>query len=516
MVNEWIIWGLGVFCFAGIIIWYRHSKRETHFLKALIRLIQEQQAQDSPSLRQQQDAMLKVSSAAADKTSASKKLPLQRIPKKFAPLYDQLDQLFLGQSKLNNKDKLTGLPNRLGVKSYLAGLSPLEQGSLVLIDIYRFRFVNDLFGFTVGDSLLKRVSARLVALKPHVLYLARMNEDEFLLHLDTPQTDCELLALREHLQAPYDAEGSTIAIQVQMGVVDLRLFNADVSTLLRRLDLSVIKAKASKPFIAHYAKGDDSTQKRALGIIHHLPKALAQGELYMVYQPKLTVISGEYRQVEALMRWQHFELGNISPAEFIPLMEHAGMIDLVSHWALEQVISQQAKWTKAGISLQVAVNLSTQDMVSETLCEDIQVMLARYHVPATALSIEITESHIMDDMELAVTAINKLKQIGVDVAIDDFGTGHSSLAYLKRFPVDEVKIDKAFLDDLLIDKRAAHIMESSIALAKGLGFSVTVEGVETEVISRALIEMGVDKIQGDYYYKAMTAAEIETKILVKT
>lgn len=494
METDWHYWILWLFCIAGIIIWYRHKKRETAFLQHL--LSQLQQRRDKLAIKPLADSQWRVISS-------------DKIPKKYVQLYHELQRFIFELPGPSDRDKLTGLPNRLGVKSRLSGLSTIKQGSLLLIDIYRFRFVNDLFGFSVGDELLKQVSKRLIGPDSQGAYVARMNEDEFLLYFEAQQSESILLALRDRLQTPYEIEGSTISVQIQMGVVDLNLHHTHVSALLRRLDLALIKAKSGKPFFAYYVRGDDLSQQRELSIIHDLPKALQQGQLYMVYQPKLDVISATYTQVEALMRWKHNELGHISPAEFIPLAEYAGMIELLSQWALEQVLSQQAKWQAMGVRLQVAVNLSTQDMISTTLCDDIQTKLDRYGVAADSLSIEITESQLMDDMELAIATIEKLKEIGVSVAIDDFGTGHSSLAYLKNFPVDEVKIDKAFLDDLLTDKRAAHIMRTSIALAKGLGFSTTVEGVETQAVNLALIEMGVDKIQGDLFAKPMTVKEIE-------
>ena len=496
MESGWHYWVLWLICIAGILIWYRHKKRETAFLQHLISLLQQQR--DKLGIKPSSDAQGLVIST--DNT-----------PMKYAQLYHELQRLIFELPGPSDKDKLTGLPNRLGVKSRLSGLSTIKQGSLVLIDIYRFRFVNDLFGFSVGDELLRQVSKRLLGSDLQAAYVARMNEDEFLLYFEAQQSESILLALQEQLQTPYEIEGSSISVQIQMGVVDLNLHHTHVSALLRRLDLALIKAKSRKPFFACYAQGDDLSQQRELSIIHDLPKAVHQGQLYMVYQPKCDVTSGTYTQVEALMRWKHSELGYISPAEFIPLAEYGGMIELLSQWALEQVISQQAKWQAMDVRLQVAVNLSTQDMISTTLCDDIQTKLDRYGVSADALSIEITESQLMDDMELAIATIEKLKEIGVSIAIDDFGTGHSSLAYLKNFPVDEVKIDKAFLDDLLTDERAAHIMRTSIDLAKGLGFSTTVEGVETEAVSLALIEMGVDKIQGDLFSKPMTAKEIEAE-----
>lgn len=454
----------------------------------------------------------------------------------YSSVSNQSDEPYLGNSSLDNSpqslsqveqmvsqlkqqlhqagyDKLTGLSNRLSMKQKLASMMPLKQGSLVLLDIYRFRYVNDLFGFSFGDELLRQIANR-IEVDVHVhpsSTIARMNEDEFLIYFPKGVTETELDTFIQYLQQPYSVFESPITVRVQIGHLGLERFHGDISTMLRRLDLALKKAKQFDRTIAHYELGDDAVQLREVSIINSLVKALQDGELYMVYQPKQNFRPRGCNQVEALMRWQHKTLGNISPAEFIPLAEYAGMIDLISQWVLDQVVIQQAKWRELGITLQVAVNLSTQDLKNQTLIEEIEARLFKYQLPANALSIELTESKLMEDIDSAVLAINRLRNIGVDIAIDDFGTGHSSLAYLKYLPVDEVKIDQAFVEGLETDEQAKHIMDTSIRLAKGLGFKVTVEGVETEVVKQIIVEMGVDKIQGDVFAKPLTPAELEVK-----
>ncbi|MFT5704972.1 MAG: diguanylate cyclase (GGDEF)-like protein [Shewanella sp.] len=492
--TDWYLVLLFIVCIAGIIFWYRHRKDEADFIQSF--------TQQMELLKSKEDTLHlgHITSEHFVDVDA---------PKKYRTLYRAWHQFIKGLPVPNDRDKLTGLANRLGLKSRFLSLMPITQGTLVLIDVYHFRFVNDLFGFSVGDKLLQTLSERLNKLDNAPTFLARMNEDEFLLYYEQAQDETVLLSIRKQLQAPFDIQEIPITIQIQMGYLDLALHHTYVSQLLRRLDLALIKAKDDKHQFASYSEGDDLSQQRQLSIINRLPKALDKGELYMVYQPKLNVLTGGCNQVEALMRWEHEELGMISPAEFIPLVEYAGMIELVSEWALDQVISQQSKWHESGLSLQVAVNLSSKDIISGTLCDDIQSKFDKYGLDTKLLSIEITESKLMNDMEMAVKTIEKLKAIGVDVAIDDFGTGHSSLAYLKYLPVDEVKIDKAFIDDLMVDKQARHIMKSSIDLAKGLDFKVTVEGVETEEVKQLLVEMGVDKIQGELFAKPMRALELE-------
>lgn len=426
---------------------------------------------------------------------------------KLLSLKDLFTTLY-SQSKQSERDKLTELDNRLSMKRKMAALMPLNNGSLVLLDIYRFRYVNDLFGFNFGDELLKQMAGRVKSLAPEGSLIARMNEDEFLIYFTNEMTPPQLQQIIDKLQLPYDIFGSIITTRVQMGHLALKPFHGDISTMLRRLDLALKKAKTHDVALSEYLLGDDAAQLREVSIINSLAKALRDGELYMVYQPKQSFPKGDSQQVEALMRWQHPLLGNISPAEFIPLAEYSGMIDIVSQWALDQVFAQQALWRQSDIKLQVAVNLSTQDLGNASLITGIEARLEQYQLKANAISIEITESKLMQDLDGAVVTIKRLRHLGVDVAIDDFGTGHSSLAYLKYLPVDEVKIDKAFLENLEVDVRARHIMDTSIRLAKGLGFKVTVEGVETEDVLQILLDMGVDKIQGDIFSKPLTAREL--------
>jgi c-di-GMP phosphodiesterase len=434
-------------------------------------------------------------------------LPTQ-IPPKFRALYRALDTL-LFSFQLGGIDKLTGLANRVGIKRKLSAQMPLQQGSLVLINIRRLRYVNDLFGFVVGDELLKRFAERLLHLSHPPQLLGRMNGDEFLLYFKTQTDEAALGRMRGRLQVPFDIEGTPISVQLQLGYLQLAEHHGDVSTLLRRLDVALKKACHRNEHIAAYRRDDDKRQLRELKIINSLPKGLHGDRLYLTYQPKINVADGRCTQVEALIRWEHEELGSLSPAEFIPLAEYAGMIGLVSQWALDKVLAQQAKWRAQGINVQVALNLSPRDLERAGLAEDIASALKRYHVPAEALLIEITESGLMADIEATIGTLDRLRGLGIELAIDDFGTGHSSLAYLKQLPVNEIKIDKAFLKDLLTDKQALHIMETSILLAKKLGFEVTVEGVESPQIRDLLLTLGVDKLQGRLLAKPLSVTELE-------
>lgn len=461
------------------------------------------------SLRSQQKFLAQLCTQLEQQKVERQALDIGIVPQAFAPLYHTLNELLKALPASVGKDKLTGLVNRVGLKRTLTGMMPLTQGTLVLIDIYRFRYVNDLFGFVFGDILLKQFAERLNSLSLSPRLIARLNGDEFCLYYEQALTEEQLVHLRGRLQVPFNIKNTPVSVKLQIGCLHLQEHHADTSQMLRRVDLALKKARHSRSAIAYYAQNDDIRQLRELKIIDSLPKGLQRNQVYMVYQAKQDIATGRCFQVEALMRWEHDELGIISPGEFIPLAEYAGMIDLVSQWALDQVLAQQAKWRAAGIQLCVAVNLSTRDLDSETLPQEIAARLAYYQLPPESLMIEITESTLMADLTKAVETLGKIRALGVRLAIDDFGTGHSSLAYLKHLPVNEVKIDKAFLKDLEQDKPSEYILEASINIAKKLGYEVTVEGIETLEIRDRLVAMGVDTIQGMYYAKPMSAAELE-------
>jgi len=461
------------------------------------------------TLRQQRQFLAQLCPQLEQQKTERRPLNIPIVPQEFAPLYHSLNEMLAALPAGLGKDKLTGLNNRVGLKRALASLMPITQGTMVLIDIYRFRYVNDLFGFVFGDILLKQFADRLTSLSLKPKLIARLNGDEFFLYYEQSLSQEQLLHLRGRLQVPFKINDTPVSVRLQIGCVQLAKHHADVSNMLRRLDLTLKKARTTRIAIACYSENDDIRQLRELKIIDSLPSSLQRNELYMVYQPKLDVKTGVCTQVEALIRWEHEELGLISPSEFIPLAEYAGMIDLVSHWALEQVLQQQVKWRAAGMYVCVAINLSTRDLDSDTLPQDIAARLEHYKLPPECLMIEITESTLMADLNKAVDTLAQIRQLGIKLAIDDFGTGHSSLAYLKHLPANEVKIDKAFLADLEPNQPSEYILEASINIAKKLGYEVTVEGVETQDILSLLVKMSVDRIQGLCYAKPMRAVELE-------
>ncbi|WP_240778858.1 bifunctional diguanylate cyclase/phosphodiesterase [Shewanella sp. SNU WT4] len=422
----------------------------------------------------------------------------------------RVDELLNNRHELPGIDKLTGLTNRLGLKRHLMTRMPIMTGVLVLLDIYRFRYVNDLFGFDFGDRLIKAFSERLAKLTSNSEITARLDGDEFLIYFNQPMALETIKELRHDLQLPFAINGTPIVLKLQLGYLELSEHHHDVSVMLRRLDLTLKQARVSRDKLFVYQTGMDQLQQRELQLIHDLPKGLISNACYLVYQPKWDLRQQCCNQVEALLRWNHPVLGQVSPAEFIPLAEYTGMIELISEWALEQVILQQQRWQQTGLDVQVAVNLSTRDLDNLSLSQDLLVSLVKRGVSPRHIMIEITESHLMADIDKTLEVLNRLRGIGVQLAIDDFGTGYSSLAYLKHLPVDEVKIDRAFLQDVLCDPHGAAILETSIQLAKQLGFAVTVEGVETQAVWDVLVDMGADKIQGQWFSSPLTAVELES------
>lgn len=484
----WILSGISLIMLLGALYVLRENVRslkvQQQFLANLCRQLNEQQYERHP-------------------------LNITVVPQTFAPLYHSIDNLLTILPVNTGQDKLTGLMNRVGLKRALTSLMPLTQGTLVLIDVYRFRYVNDLFGFSFGDHVLKVFAERLNSEVFSPRLLARLNGDEFFFYCEQHLQESQLIQLRTRLQAPFHIKDTPVSLRIQIGCLELAQHNADTSSMLRRLDLALKKARLNRNAIAYYSQDDDKRQLRELKIIDSLPKGLQKNQLYMVYQPKQDVKTGRCTQVEALMRWEHDELGFISPGEFIPLAEFAGMIELVSQWALEKVLAQQVTWRASGIELRVAVNLSTSDLDSEILVQDIARRLRHYQLPPNALMIEVTESGLMTDLNKAVETLTRIRELGIHVAIDDFGTGHSSLAYLKDLPADEVKIDKAFLNNIETDEASKAVLEASINIAKKLGYQVTVEGVESLSVRESVIAMGVDTLQGMFYAKPMSAAELE-------
>jgi diguanylate cyclase (GGDEF)-like protein len=380
-----------------------------------------------------------------------------------------------------------------------------------LIDLDRFKDVNDTLGHKVGDVLLMHVAQRLRASAPEHATVARLGGDEFAVLLpDADESDAVRVArgVLDAVAQPVEVEGSMLDVGGSLGIALAPLHGSDAESLLRSADVAMYVAKRSGGGHAVYAPDQDAHRPDRLALVAELRHAIHDGELELHYQPKFDLRTGQPSGVEALVRWTHRQRGPISPAEFVSLAERTGLITSLSRWVLEAALRQQRAWRDAGLVLPVAVNLSMRDLHDAGLPELVADMLADAQVPASALSIEITESTLMADPERTRSALSRLRDLGVRLAVDDFGTGYSSLAYLKQLPVQELKVDRAFVRDVCHTASDRAIVQSVVDLAHKLGLTVVAEGVEDAATRDELARMGCDLAQGFFFARPASARDV--------
>ena len=414
-------------------------------------------------------------------------------------------------------DELTGLANRRAlyehVDNHMADDAE-KQGALLLLDLDRFKEVNDSLGHHAGDDLLRQVGARLRDRlhREHDL-LARLGGDEFALFLvDVDEAGAATFADRVStaLLAPFIVDGVTVRVAASVGVALFPLHGNEVSALLRRADIAMYLAKDKQSGYRIYDEADDRLggQDR-LRTLEDLRQTVYARQLMIHYQPKVDSQTSRVSGVEALVRWQHPERGLLPPAVFLPLAEDAGLMRELTTAVLEQSLDQVSRWRLAGRQLSVAVNLSASCLVDLELPGRVREILAARELPASALELEITEEFLMGDRERARVILTELRALGIRVAVDDFGTGYSSLAYLRELPIDELKLDRSFVQPMADDPRAAAIVRSTISLAHSLGMRLVAEGVENEITAGHLAVSGCDVSQGFYFSRALPAHELE-------
>src|SRR5882672_360370 len=427
-------------------------------------------------------------------------------------------------------DPLTGLPNRLLFTEQLSrALAHAERHrgriATMFVDLDNFKRVNDTLGHRAGDQLLREASARLSAvLRAHDSVardaaaaddnsIARLGGDEFIVLLnDVPQAQDAAGAARrlvDTLAEPFTIEGNEIFCSGSVGVSIYPEDGSDVDTLLMNADAAMYRAKARGR--SGYQLYDKSMNECALDDLRmetRLRRAIERDEFILHYQPRIDVLSGRIAGAEALIRWQHPERGLLAPAEFIPLVEQAGLVIPIGEWAIETACRQSAKWHKAGLqTVPVAVNLASTHLREKGLPALVARALKRHGVPARALEIEVTESILLADPELAVRVAQELAEMGVSMSIDDFGTGYSSMGYLKRLPLAALKIDRSFVRDLETDPDDEAIVRAIIALARSLKLKVVAEGVETQAQLAFLQSVHCDEYQGFLNSRPVDPAE---------
>lgn len=413
-------------------------------------------------------------------------------------------------------DALTELPNRKLLQERITqaiGADGTEHGTFAVLslELHRLREINDTLGHEIGDLLLQKIAVRLSQAVCDNDVLARPGGGEFMLLLhgrdqETAARDAQrLLAL---LGEPFTIQGLTLDIGATIGIALYPLHGGDAAILLRRVDVAQRYAKRAHEAYAVYETERDPHNLRWLKLFGELRKAINSGGLQLHYQPQLDLMSDRVERVEALARWQHPELGVVSPDEFVTLAEDTGLIRPFTTWVLDQALYQCHQWREAGLSLQVAVNLSAHNLLDSALPELIAKLLQRWQLDSRSLSLEITESAFMYEPVRVMEVVRRLHAMGLALAIDDFGTGYSSLAYLKRLPISELKIDRSFVAEMLQDDSDAMIVKSTIDLAHDLGLTVVAEGVETLEVQQALKVSGCDAIQGYYLSRPLPAAAL--------
>ena len=417
-------------------------------------------------------------------------------------------------------DPLTGLPNRrlLSERLERAALLSTRTGAcvaLMLLDLDRFKEVNDTLGHKHGDILLRDVADRLKTAVRDMDTVARLGGDEFAILLPSVARveDAEALGRRvlDVFMEPFEIEGLALHVDASIGIAVLPDHADDAETVMQRADVAMYVAKAAHIGIATYSADDDAHNTERLVLLGDLRRALDRpGELEVYFQPKVNLRSGEVVGLEALLRWHHPTNGLILPDDFIPLAERTGLIHPLTRKVLELVVTQLAAWDREGREVPVAVNLSGRNLNEPRLVDFIADLLDRHAVHPVLLELEVTESAMIEDPNAAREVLNQLSSLGLQISVDDFGTGYTSMAQLERLPLRALKIDKSFVWRMLEDPGGAVLVKAIIDLAHEFNLLVVAEGVEEEPLLAELRRLGCDVAQGFHWSEAVPASEVHT------
>lgn len=442
----------------------------------------------------------------------------------------ELRQLNNELNSINNElehqalyDQLTQLPNRTLLQDRLKQalfVAEREKSNVavLMIDLDRFKEVNDSLGHEAGDQLLIQVGARFSGVLRHSDTVGRLGGDEFAVII--PNADSKLASrlassLLEALETDFEINGMSLSVSASIGISVSPLHGMDVSTLLKHADVAMYSAKRTRYGHAIYDADTDEHHPGRLTLVGDLRQAMVSRELELYYQPKVDLRTGTLYGAEALARWPHDKRGFVPPDEFIPIMEQTGLIRPFTIWAIEHALQQCSQWHAAGLDMTVAVNLSMESLLDPQFPVQLVSLLKRGKPQPSCLILEITESVFLSEHARVCGVLSLLREHGVQFSIDDFGTGHSSLSRLKKLPVSELKIDKSFVMDMEHDRDDAVIVRSTVDLAHNLGLAVIAEGVETEMSLNLLRDMGCDMAQGYYIGRPLPADEF-TRYLENT
>ncbi|HUX69095.1 MAG TPA: EAL domain-containing protein [Cellulomonadaceae bacterium] len=410
-------------------------------------------------------------------------------------------------------DDLTGLPNRRALYLQAAGRFADPQGhrqALLMLDLDRFKEVNDSLGHHAGDELLIQVGARLGAHLRAGDLLVRLGGDEFAIVLESAGLDLAVAVadrLRTALSEPFAVAEVTVHSRVSIGIALFPDHGIDLSTLLRKADIAMYRSKTSDA--PHTYVGADDDRAIRLRTVDELRTALTENQFVVHYQPKIDLNTGVVHGVEALVRWDHPTRGLLAPGSFLDLVEESGLMPALTRAVLALALDQAAAWEAQRRRMAVAVNLSASSLVDIDLPEQVTAMLTARGLPSCVLQLEITEEFLMADRDRARSILTRLRRSGVQISIDDFGTGYSSLAYLRDLPIDELKLDRSFISPMADDARAVSLVASTVALAHSLDLRLVAEGVETADTCTELARLGCDQAQGFYISRPVPADELD-------
>jgi diguanylate cyclase (GGDEF)-like protein len=418
---------------------------------------------------------------------------------------------------LAHRDALTGLPTRVlfvdRLEQAIAGAARAGSPvSVLVLDLDHFAHVNETLGHPIGDLLLREVAARLRSVIRRVSdSVARLGADEFAIMMPGSRaSDAQRVAeaVRRALEVKMTLDGHVVDLRASIGIAACPDHGTGAMKLLERADVAMCAAKQDKLGIAVWDERYDQHGEKRLLLMSDLKQAVDNDELALIYQPKVALGESGEHFVEALVRWQHPKRGLVPPSDFVPLAEQTGYIRTITQWVLGRAVAQCAEWRNRGLPMNVSVNISARDLIDSDLPVRLKAMLEREGCAAQWLSLEITENAIVGEPGHALKNLERLHALGCKLAVDDYGTGYSSLAYLRRLPLDELKIDKSFIMGMAEDASDALIVRSTIELAHKLGLAVVASGVEDDVTLAQLRELGCDSVQGFLLSRPLAADDI--------
>ncbi|HET8615062.1 MAG TPA: EAL domain-containing protein [Actinomycetales bacterium] len=411
-------------------------------------------------------------------------------------------------------DDLTGLANRKGLLAETRRVLAQTQwqgsrSALLMLDLDRFKEVNDALGHPVGDEVLRRVAERLkAALRPDDL-VARLGGDEFAVLLRTVRDDQTALEVADRLSAALDERleinGQLIDVEASIGIAIAPEHGIEYEALMSRADIAMYQAKEDRTGSQVYDARRDASSSSRLGLLGALRQALGNDELELHYQPKARLVDGSISGVEALVRWRHPVRGLVPPDEFVPVAEQSGLMHRLTDTVLDLALRQVGEWDDCGLAVPIAVNVSFRDLLDDQLAERLARRLADQALAPELITLEITERVLTSDMDRARRTLDALRALGVRLSLDDFGTGWSSLRLLRELPVSEIKIDRSFVSRVAVDDEDATVVRALVSLAHGLGLGVVAEGIETPVTWSTIAELGCDAAQGWHIARPMPA-----------